>query len=323
MPVWTPRNVRIDVPLTKQLLGIAPDTARFIAQEIFPVVDVEKRTGMIWKWEQEDLFRLPVETKRAEKTKGSYTEYAVTSDSYTVHDRAMRTEISWEQRAESGGDFGEMLGAAEKVRDTMLLDYEYRVAVSETGISSINNVGSGTTLSGTDQWSDYDNSDPITDINAGIESIESSTGWTPNLMIIPFQVFQRLKFHPLIRNTFLTSNAATAEQIGALFDIEKVLIGRAKANTENKGEASVTYTDVWAKNVIIARVAAGADPTGRIPSLGYTYRQRNKDKNIVPFGVQRWEDPDGQEYTNVRVRLNQTEKLTFTQLGYVIASAVA
>ncbi len=126
------------------------------------------------------------------------------------------------------------------------------------------------TLSGTDQWSDG-SSDPVATIDTGKEAIRSSVGIYPNTLLLSARAFNALKEHPKVleRFKYTSRDSITPEMIAALWDLEKVTVGKAVAFDDAGG-----VIDIWGNNAILAYVPT--TPSGmEDPSFGYTYTMQN------------------------------------------------
>ena len=313
----TTNNVHIDAPLSNLAIGFVP--TRTIVQDIFPIVPVPKQSDLYFIYDKGDFFRVP-DTRRAEKTKGTKVDFSVSSDSYRARNYALVREIANETLANADNPLRIRDKSSKMIIDLLALDWEKRVA---SVISSGSNVGSFTTLSGTGQWSDFANSDPINDVEVGKEAVRSTTGLMPNLAIVPQAVWTKLKQHPdlIDRVKYTKGGFIEPEQLSQFFGIPKILIPQTIENTGSPGLTD-TFADVWGKNVVLAHVAAPS-PSGEEPSLGYTFRWTSPLLGSRPMAVERWPDPDNGGFENIRVQLYQDEKITASELGYVIASAVA
>lgn len=319
---FTTQDVHIDVPLTNLVIGFEPTNT--IVQDIFPEVPVGKQSDKYYVWDKGDFFRIP-NTKRAEKTKGQSVEFNVSSESYFATNYALLHEEAFETMANADTVLKSREKRVRAIKNLLMLDWENRVA---SLISSGSNVGSFTTLSGTSQWNDYANSDPFNDITVGMEAVRSTTGKDTNLIILPQAVMVQLRNHPdlIDRVKYGGTNdrpgMVTQNAIAELFGVEKVLVGKSIKNTGAEGLPD-SFTDVWGKNVVLAHVGARADADGTDPSLGYTFRWNNPQLGSRPFVAEIWNDPDGGNFENRRVQTYQDEKITASELGYVIDSAVA
>lgn len=319
----TGRDLHIDAALSNLVIGYEPQG--YIVQDIFPMVNVNKQSNVYHVWTKGDFFRIP-DTRRAPKTNANRVETNISSETYFCNNYALGDEISFEDLANVDQAIKIREKMARNLVNLLNLDWENRVA---SQISSGSNVGSYTTLSGTSQWSDYANSDPVNDVEVGKESIASTTGLEANLIIIPRAVISKLKQHPdlLDRVKYTGTNdrpgQVTPRALAEVFGVDRVLIGRTIKNTAEQGNATDSFSDVWGKNVVIAHVTNGPSPDGRDPSLGYSFRWNSPLLGGRPMAVERWTDPNNRKFENIEAGYYQDEKLVATELGYVIDSAVA
>ena len=313
----TNRDLHIDVPLSNLVIGFEPQGN--IVQDIFPVVPVSKQSDKYYTWNKGDFFRVP-NTRRSRKTKGEEVEFNVSSDSYFADNYALRHEFAREDMVNADTVLAGREKRARGIKNLLELDWENRVA---SQITSGSNLGSFTTLSGTSQWSDYANSDPVNDVEVGRSSIRSTTGLLPNKMILGYDVFRQLKHHPDIidRIKYVQKGIVTADLIAQVFEIEQLLVGRAIKNTGSEGLAD-SFTDVWGKNSILMHTAP-PETQGVNPSLGYTFRWEAPLLGGRGMAAEVWDDPDGGNFENVRVQMYQDEKIAASELGYLIADTVA
>lgn len=135
------------------------------------------------------------------------------------------------------------------------------------------------TLTGTDRWNDFANSKPIQDIKAAKEAIRSTIGVYPNVIQIPAAVMVSLTEHPdiLDKIKYTQAGVVTAELLARLFEVDKVVVGKAMGFDANNNPS-----DYWGKDVILAYVpttSMGAEE----PSYGYTYTLENHPNVEVPY----------------------------------------
>lgn len=262
--------VHIDTALTN--ISVAYRNPLFLGAEIFPQVNVQKRTG---KW-----FTFGKgEWGRAENGLRGYADEAVTvgytmsTASYSVEERSwqMPLDIRLLNNADPGA--APEAVAAEFVANQDYLDKEQVVqALTMTAANWDNTV----TLSGTSQWSDYSGtSDPITDIlNAHDAIIKATMGTAPNTVVMGLSVFLKLLRHPklldLIKYGGTDENPAivTTRALAQLFRVDRVLVGQTVKNTANEGAAyAAAYT--WGKDVWVGYVEP--NPSLMRPSAGYIF----------------------------------------------------
>lgn len=106
-------------------------------------------------------------------------------------------------------------------------------------------------------WDDP-SSDPIADIETGIETVLLATGRRPNVLGVGYQVWKALKQHPDIIARIGTGSASntdprqvTPRLVAALFGLDEVVIGEVVYNTANAG-ASASMAFAAGKNALLA-----------------------------------------------------------------------
>lgn len=164
---------------------------------------------------------------------------------------------------------------AEFILQKLLLDGEQKVADSIFSDSVITN---GVGLTTTACWSDYTTglSNPITNINNGINSIRSLTGKMANTLVFGYKAWELLKFHPKIIALFPGAVQITGDMlesaIGRLFGITNVVVGKTIYTNTNKGAASETLSDIWGDSCLVAYIEQ--NPTLKSRTLAATYMKK-------------------------------------------------
>lgn len=141
------------------------------------------------------------------------------------------------------------------------------------------------TLSGTDQWSDLDDSDPLADLETGAETIRQATGRRPNRLILPARVVSKLIVHTAFKARVsgvqkTLSRADVVNIIAAHLNIKEknILIGSAIKESAKEGQTS-SLTDIWGDGVVLFYVPERASLM--TPSLGYRFELTGKNKRVV------------------------------------------
>lgn len=132
----------------------------------------------------------------------------------------------------------------EFVTGLVALDREIRVAAT---VFNTANHANKATLSGTSQWSDYTNSDPISAIMSALDTCLMR----PNQMVIGRLAFTKLAMHPKVCKAIFGNNTdagiVTRAQIAALLELDEVLVGEGFANTAKRGQTA-SMSRVWGKH---------------------------------------------------------------------------
>lgn len=306
-----PRDVRVDPLLSS--ISVAFRNKIYIASTVAPTIPSTLDAGKYAVYNQPDWFRNEAR-KRAVGSRAQRGEYGITFDSYLCEEVAFAREVPDEVRRNAMDPIRPDTDATEYATDKVLLAKEVRVAAK---FSTAANWGASTTLSGTNQWNDYANSDPITNVEGAIDAIHAATGIRANTMILPYAVWKKLKHHPDIvdRIKYSQRGLVTADLLQEIFEIERILVAEAIFTASNEGVAagSETYQYVWGKHVWIGYVAP--NPGVQQPTAMYQFSSGAR-------GVRRWrEEPEHQDVCEAFELVD--EKIVSRILGYSIQTAVA
>lgn len=183
----------------------------------------------------------------------------------------------------------------------------------------------GTDATPTVTWDDP-SSDPIGDIETGIETVLKNTGMKPNVLGVGYAVWKALKQHPDILNRIGTGSASnvdprnvTRELIAALFGLEEIRVGEVSYNSAAEG-ASISMDFAAGKNALLCyRTTA---PSIVSPSAGYMFAWRGLIGSVDGIMVRNGVDERSQE-SWYQVKHAQDFKVTASELGYFFPNCVA
>ena len=314
------RDFHIDTPLSNLSIAYMQDENSFVGGRLFPDLSVNKRSDVYYIFNKGDWFRTIGSTLRAQKSSPKVVEFAVSSNTYYCDNYALAGEIAWEDRANADDIIELERSTVDYVTGRLLLAKERRIASTATSTS---NVGSSVTLSGTDQWNDYGNSDPFQDINIGMRSVHGTTGKEANTIVMGREVFDVLVNHPdvLDRIKYTQRGVVTADLLASLISADRpvnLYVGGAVQNTGTEGLTD-SFSYVWGKNVFIGHVAP--TPGRRTASFGYSFRW--KPAGFRDMSVLRKVDTKGNYADRLDVMYFADEKITGSDLSYLITSTVS
>lgn len=277
----------------------------FIWNRILPTVNVNSE-------------KITVPTYGKEHMKLYNTERALKSDVQIANtDDWTSTDITLIENA-----FGFEIDSREvrnaSSQQNLLMEYGKKTAASialakEKAAADLvfneSNVTQTTTLSGTDQWSDVDDSDPLGDIRTGISTVRASTGKRANTLVLGSSVFDKLDANQAITDRLkYTGQVLTVEVLAKMLNIPKILIGEAVYDNDG------TMTDVWGKHCLVAYTTDS--PAKEEPSLGYTWQLANSTKGL------KWSSGSG-KLLYVGAEDTYKQSLSMATAGYFIKNAIA
>lgn len=309
MPLMTLKATRVVDPiLTSVVQGyVQPE---FVGSALFPAVPVSKRSGYVIEFGKEDFALFDTRRAPGVATKRRNINYG--NRQYSLYQDSLEGELPIEHVEESEGlGFDLQEEASESTMRSIQLRLEYDQAAIATNTSNYD-ANHKVTLSGTSQWNDPA-SKPSATIRSWRNSIRATTGVYPNTMLMGPTVFDTFVEHEEIKDKIKHTSSAsiTADQIAAMFNFEKVVIGSSLVLN-----AAGDFTDIWGKVVIQAYVPMVAR-SRRQPSYGYTYTLRG-----YPIAEQPYYDRNHKTWF-FPVTAERSPELTGVASGFLSSAVVA
>lgn len=269
----TQSAVHIDAILTNISVAYMQQATNFVATKVFPLVPVDKQSNKFFKYTKNDWFRDEAQV-RADATESAGGGYNLSTDSYAAQVWAFHKDVGDQTRANADSPINLDREAAEFVTSRILLrqeiDWQSTFFTTSVWGQDYTGVAGSPSTNEFKQWSDYANSDPLEDIEAGKEKILSTTGFEPNTLVLGYQAFRKLKNHPDLvdRIKYTSSNVITEEMMARMFQVDRVLVTKSVKATNNEG-ASEAYSFVHGKSAMLCYSAPNAGLLQ--PSAGYTF----------------------------------------------------
>lgn len=309
----TAKDVHVDTLL--QNVSVKYRNGLYIADMIAPTVSVKFQSNKYVVWNKGDSFRDNAQ-KRAPGTSSKRHGFKVSTGEYYCEEYAISTELPDEVKRNADSILRLESSKTQFVTDQILLRFERIVAdLCTTG----SNWGSNTS-SPSVKWDDHDNSDPLEDIETAKEAIESTTGKEVNRMVISYDVWRKLKRHPLLLASMPnnTVRSATIELLKQLTEIPDIKIGRTLVNTANPGQTTDVFTRVWTKDVWLGHVTNG--PAIDEPTALYNFVWPDEAGQIR--GVRRWRE-EAIHSDVIEAFTNTDVKVVCADLGYALTSCIS
>jgi len=310
-----PQNqvIHVDVHLTNLATNYRP--VGFIADKIFPIVNVGKQSDMIKTYNKADLYRIE-RTIRAPGNEANMINFQVGSDNYFCVNYALKVPTTIEDRANADPIFVRDIeqGRVMFIQDKLMLDWESRVA---TQVTNTSNVSTGFTVGSS--WTDYTNSRPLEDVWTAMDEQQDQSAYRPNRAVfgdLAWRNFSRnSQVIDKVNGTGVTGGGrnATKQQAAALLEVDEVLVGAAYKNSAEEG-ISESLAQIWNDNVLLYH--SPDRPSTEIPSFGYTFRWRQR--GIANMTVERHPFDRKVKSDEIEIGYYQDEKLTVTALGTLI-----
>jgi hypothetical protein len=304
----TLQDIRYDPILSN--VSVAYKNEEYIAERILPVVKVAHPTGKYFVYDT-SKFRKE-QSLRGMGSSTNEVDYGISqSTAFVIKEHALKEIVPDELVEQSPAPLGPEIDATENVTEKLLVEKEYDLA---TYMQSTSNLTNYVTLSGTDQWSDYVNSDPIDDIRTGKAAVHAKIFKEPNTLVLGKQVYDKLVDHPDIidRIKYSALGVATTDLLARIFDVSNVIIAGAGYESANEGQSS-SMAYIWGKYAWLLYVTPR--PAIRAISFGYHFVDKVK-------AVDKWYDKD-KKGTFVRVTDRYTREIVSVDCAYLLTAVVA
>lgn len=272
----TQNRALVDQLLTGVATGYFPK--EMISEQVLPEVKSKQFTGKIGKFGTSHLRIVSTSTGG----KGKYRQIegvARDSDSFHILGHGLEDIVTEEDYANVVDPFKAEADSVMVLQSLLWLEKEKALA-DVLGDNTV--LTQYLALSGTQQYSDFLNSDPTGDFIGARQAVYDGCGVEANTCIMSLSVYNRLRFHPAmlvaLGYRYDRPGGLNQQELCAAIGVDKLLIGKAKYNSAQEGQTDV-LADVWGKNIIFAVCPDSLD----VPqvSLGYTVRLDGQDPRKV------------------------------------------
>lgn len=303
-------------PMQPELTAIAVmyKNKAMIADQVAPRIPVGKQEFKYLVHDMTEGFTVP-DTKVGRKSAPNQVEFNATEVTSSTQDYALDDPIPLADILNAPSNYDPLAVSVQKTANLIELDREVRTA---NLVFSAANYATGNkqTLSGTSQFSDFTNSDPIYVISSALDSMVMRA----NKMVIGRPAFGWMARHPKIIKAYYGTGAdsgiATRQFIASLFELEEVIVGESFVNTARKGQAAV-LARAWGKHISLLNIDNMADLNSGV-TFALTAQWGTREAGSIP-------DPDIGMRGGQKVRVGESVKelILAPDLGYFIENAVA
>ncbi|MFO0271380.1 MAG: major capsid protein [Gemmatimonadota bacterium] len=268
----------MNVPLTNISIAFIQNTANFVADRVFPNIPVQKQSDRYYTYDRGDFNRdeMAIRAPGTESAGGGYK--IDNTPTYFAPVYAFHKDIDDQVRANADSVLAPDREATVYVTHKALIRRE-KLWVSKFFQGGIwtndwDGIAGSPTTNQVWQWSDYTNSDPITDVRRAKRTILESTGFEPNKLVLGRPVYDALVDHPdvidRVKYGQTQGGPATAnrETLARLFEVDEVVVMNAIENTANEGAAN-RHAFIGGRRALLCY--APPSPGLMVPSAGYTF----------------------------------------------------
>jgi hypothetical protein len=287
-----------------------------VADEILPAVKVAQYTGKLGGYGKNHL--------RIENTiiggKGKYRQVesiARTTQGFLIEGHGLSGMVSKHDYKNVSDPFDAEKDETMGLSTILMLEKEKGLAdqLTSTAVMTQN-----ITLSGSSQFSDYSNSDIVSQAKTAKAAVKAGCGDVVNTVIMDWDVAEVLRYHPqlldLLGFKYAKPGGLTNEDLAKALNVQKVIVPNCMYNSAKEGQTAV-LANVWGKHMVFAVIPDSAQKYQ--VSLGYNIRLDDGSPRKVY--KQSLFNPPGS--TEILVEDEYDMLLADVGAGYLIYNAIA
>lgn len=243
---------------------------KFICESLLPEVQSKQYSGLLGKYGTSHL--------RIENSiiggRGKYRRVETivrSTQGYVIEGHGLEGMVTKQDYANVEDPFDAERDESIGLSTILFLEKEKMLAdtLTNTAIMTQN-----VTLSGTSQWSDYSNSDPLAVIATAIAAlIDQGISASEVVAAMDEKVLNKLRFHPQLLDAlgfkFARPGGLNGDEVAKAFGIKKLLIASARYESAKEGQSSV-LAPVWGKHIVLGAFPEKAAIMQK--SVGYMVR---------------------------------------------------
>lgn len=314
-------TLRPDLAESFMEFDLEMDSRGFVADRVFPVVEVASQAGNFGKIPIEQLLQQR-DTKRAPGSGYARGTFTFTPATYACLENGAEEPVDDREARMYAEYFDAEVIHTLRAYSAVLRNAEQRVA--DAVFNSTTWTGSTLTTGITNEWDDATNAVPITDVEAAVQQIYDNSGLWANALIINRKVFRNLRNSDQVIERIASSGAGsptkpsdiTEAMLAQVFDLPNIIVAGASKNSAAEGQ-SASPAQIWSDEyAMVCKVATSQD--FREPCIGRTFHWAD-DGSSIGGTVETYRD-ESVRGDVVRVRHDTDEIVLYTEAGHLLSN---
>jgi hypothetical protein len=305
---------------------LAASRQGFIGTQVLPVTEVGKPVGNYGVIPIEQLLKRR-DTKRSGASGYNRGDWTFDDAAFACLEYGAEEPIDDNFATVYRDYFDAEVIAAQRARDAVLREMEIRIATAVFNATTF----TSQTTSITNEWDDFSNAVPITDVDTAVKAVAARAGIWPNALVINRLVAKNLKQCDQVKDAIASTGAGdsvlqgrvTDQQLAQAFDIDRVIIAGSSTggsmvpgtDTAYEGQSTTAVGQIWSNEYAMVAVIAETNDIQE-PCLGRTFHYAEDGSEIGgTFETYREESIRGDV---VRIRNQVDEVIVYTALGQLL-----
>lgn len=269
MPITT-SEVHVDAALTNVSLAYAQDANSFVANRVFPTVDVPHLSNKYHVFDKDQWLRSEAGLRSSgAPTRGA--NFTMSTGTYTCEQYGVHMDVDDLVAANADAGVDILTSATQYVTEKVLQKRDQVFAAAAFTTLTWTGSTTGGDITPSTLWS-ASGGTPIKDIQAQQDAVHAKTGRKPNVLLLGKDVYTALRDSDdvLDRVKYSERGIVTTDLLAALFDVEEVIVAGSIVNAEQEG-ATASYAPVFDADDALL-LYRPANPGLLTPSAGYMFQ---------------------------------------------------
>lgn len=313
-------NLRPDLAAFYEF-DLEAEKAGFIATKVCPVVEVGLQADNPGKIPLEQLLFIG-NTARASGAGYGRGNFSFERFSYATEEHGWEEPVDDRDKERYRFLLQAEQIATARAQGVVMRNAEKRVADLIFNASTWTGASLTTTI--TNEWDDFTNAVPLTDVEAAVKKVYEGSGLWANALVVNRQVFRNLRNCAQVIDRINSAGAGDATKasditpgmLAAAFDLSYVIVAGGSRNSANEG-AAATPAQIWSgEYAMVCRVATGADI--REACIGRTFHW-SADGSAIGGAIEEYRDETVRS-SIIRVRHDVDEVVMYPQAGHLLSN---
>jgi hypothetical protein len=262
-----PNDVHVDATLAD--LSVRFQNDEYIGERIMPVATVPFRSNIYFGYDERDQLGFP-DDKLGPRGQANEVSQALTKKNYSADDYGLEGFVDLTTMANADAPLDPLADETILVNEGLAFNRELRIQA--VMCNPANFAGNTTAISAGSEWNSAGGGKPIELLQKAVDAVYSGLGPSRLVGFCNVNVFRTLSRHPAIRELFKFEKEgfATRDQMAKYFELDDLLVGRARKDVANKGQPA-NIQRMWPDVFGVVRVTEM--PSIKCYTFGVTFRQ--------------------------------------------------
>ena len=299
------------------------DNAGFIANRMAPVFEAAEQNGTIGVIPLKEFRQTPM-TGRDNRGNYNRVDFKFQDETYATKENGLEMPIDQRRSKIYRNWFDFEVVSASITLNMVMRAYEMRVAalIHDTAVFTT----SARTTAITEEWNDWTNAVPLTDVLGAKLDVWGATGIYPDALQVNKRQFDNLRMCDQITAKIASSGAGetikpamiTKEILANCFDLREIIVADSSKDSANEGQA-VSIAKIWSDEYAFLFKSAR---TNRIeePTCARTIHWGEDGSTIGGQMETYYEDQSRGDI--VRVRHDSQERVMYDDLGHLFSNVI-